>query len=133
MARGLLVFSGEKQTRRSNFGPSGPRFTHLNTRHDDRQARKLAPPGPISQDFWILALGGTPPFHTFFADFRLARRTVQIAVSRPRAGKKILVGPDGSDTPSEPSGPTRILFMDRARAPAYLKSPRRRGKSGKQM
>ena len=34
--------------------------------------------------------------------------------------KNILVGPDGSDGPSEPSGPTRILFIGCAREGAGL-------------
>ena len=39
----------------------------------------------------------------------------QIAVSRARAVKNILAGPDGSGAPPEPSGPARIFFMARAR------------------
>ena len=78
-ARGLLVFSGEKQTRRSNFGASGPRFTHLNTRHDARKTPKLAPPGPNSRGSWILAVGGTPTFSHFYAPLYIGAPRVGIA------------------------------------------------------
>ena len=61
----LLVFSGEKQTRRSKFGASGPRLTHLNTRHDVRQYPNLALPGRISRDSWIWVVAGTPTFSHF--------------------------------------------------------------------
>ena len=44
----------------------------------------------------------------------------QIAVSRARAVKSILAGPDASVGPPEASGPARMLFWDRVREGAEL-------------
>ena len=124
-ARGLLVFSGEKQTRRSNFGASRRRFTHLNTRHDARQDPDMALPAAISRDFWILVVRRDPLFAQLFANFRLARGAFQMAVSRARSIKNILVGPDGPCGPPEPSGPARMIFGMRWRNGAELVSQQR--------
>ena len=49
----------------------------------------------------------------------------QIAVSRARAVKNILAGPDGSEGPPEPSGPARILLTARARETAIRNGAKR--------
>ena len=115
-ARGLLVFSGEKQTRRSNFGASGPRFTHPNTRHDARQAPDMALPAPISRDSWILAFWGTPLFPTFWRSSATSAAPLRMPPERGAREKVFRSDPDASDAPFEASGSDRDAF---SRAPRY--------------
>ena len=115
---GLFVFSDEKHTCHSNFGTCGPRFTLLNTRNDAPQAQNWSPLGWMSCVFWFLVVLGDPVFSYFLAGFHQARSAFQIAVSRARAVKNILAGPDGSGAPPEPSGPARIFSTARARETA---------------
>ena len=49
----------------------------------------------------------------------------QIAVSRARAVKNILAGPDGSGGPPEPSGSARIFFSVRTRETTIWNAPKR--------
>ena len=73
---------------------------------------------PAFSDFRLF--WGTPFFSYFSPNFRQARGAFQIAVSRARAVKNILAGPDASGGPTEASGPARMFFWDRVREGAEL-------------
>ena len=75
--------------------------------------------------FLVWAIFGDPLFSYFSPGFRQARGAFESAVSRARAVKNILAGPDGSGGPAELSGHAKIFFMGAHKNLAVLTVPRR--------